>query len=170
MPGGRGAVRLPPQIARDSLRSVLVAAAAGRHSSRMDDPAFDLLSRVRSGDENALHEFFRLHEPRLLRMIELRIEPLRRRLDPSDVMQEAWIEIARRVPEWRRKDSLPLHVWMRLITAQALKELQRRHLATHKRDALREVAQPASRISVSAADAADAFVASATSPSQSAAR
>ena len=137
----------------------------------MDDPASDLLSRVRSGDESALHEFFRLHEQRLLRMIELRIEPvLRRRLDPSDVMQEAWIEIARRVPEWRRQGSLPLHVWMRLITAQALMQLQRRHLATHKRDALREVPQPASRISVSAAGAADAFVASATSPSQSAAR
>src|SRR5688572_11114375 len=126
----------PRRIARDSLRSVFVAAAAGRHSSRMDDPASDLLSRVRSGDESALHEFFRQHEQRLLRMIELRIEQvLRRRLDPSDVMQEAWIEIARRVPEWRRQDSLPLHVWMRLLTAQALMQLQRRHLATHKRDA-----------------------------------
>jgi RNA polymerase sigma-70 factor (ECF subfamily) len=137
----------------------------------MDDSASDLLSRVRSGAESALHEYFRLHEQRLLRMIELRIDPvLRRRLDPSDVMQEAWIEIARRVPEWREQDALPLHVWMRLITSQALQQLQRRHLATHKRDALLEVPQPESRISVSAAGAAAAFVASATSPSQAAAR
>jgi RNA polymerase sigma-70 factor, ECF subfamily len=137
----------------------------------MDDPASDLLARVRSGTEGALHEFFRQHEQRLLRMIELRIEPvLRRRLDPSDVLQEAWIEIARRAPEWRRQDALPLHVWMRLITAQALLQLQRHHLAAHKRDALREVPEPASRISVSAAGVAEAFLASATSPSQAAVR
>jgi RNA polymerase sigma-70 factor (ECF subfamily) len=137
----------------------------------MDDNASDLLARVRSGDESALHEFFRQREARLLRMVELRIDPvLRRRLDPGDVMQEAWIEIARRVDEWRRQEALPLHVWMRLITGQSLQQLQRRHLATHKRDALREVPAPESRISVSAAGAADAFVASATSPSQAAAR
>lgn len=137
----------------------------------MDDPASDLIARIRFGDESALHEFFRQHEKRLLRMIELRIEPvLRRRLDPSDVLQEAWIEIARRVPEWRRQEAFPLQVWMRLITSQAQSQLQRRHLATHKRDALREVPAPESRISVSAAGAADAFVASTTSPSQAAAR
>ena len=67
-PGGIGI--LHRRIARDSLRSVCVAAAAGRHSWPMDDPATDLLSRVRSGSEGALHEFFRQHEQRLLRMIE----------------------------------------------------------------------------------------------------
>ncbi len=137
----------------------------------MSAPASDLLARVRSGDEDALHEFYLQLEPRLVRMVELRIDPvLRRRLDPADVLQEAWIEIARRAPEWRRQEALPLQVWMRLITAQALLQLQRRHLSAHKRDALREVPQPESRISVSAADAAHAFVASATSPSQAAAR
>lgn len=137
----------------------------------MSSPASDLPARVRAGDENALHEFFRELEPRLARMITLRLDPvLRRRLDPQDVLQEAWIEIARRVDEWRRQEALPLHVWMRLMTGQSLAQLQRRHLATHKRDALREVAWAESRPSISAAGVVDAFVASATSPSQAAAR
>ncbi|MBL8857987.1 MAG: sigma-70 family RNA polymerase sigma factor [Planctomycetes bacterium] len=137
----------------------------------MSNPASDLLPRVQAGDEVALHEFFLQHEPRLLRMVELRIDPvLRRRLDPSDVLQEAWIEIARRAVEWRAQATLPLHVWMRLITSQALQQLQRRHLGAHMRDALREVPQPESRLSVTAAGAAQAFMASATSPSQAAAR
>jgi len=137
----------------------------------MSSPASDLPTRVRAGDDVALHEFFRELEPRLARMITLRLDPvLRRRLDPQDVLQDAWIEIARRADEWRRQEALPLHVWMRLMTGQALAQLQRRHLATHKRDALREVAWTDSRPSISAAGVADAFVASATSPSQAASR
>lgn len=162
---------VPPRMRWNGYDEVPFRPPPERPGPRMSDPASDLLARVRSGDTDALHEFYRQHEPRLLRMIELRIDPaLRRRLDPSDVLQEAWIEIARRAAEWRKQDTLPLQVWMRLITAQSLLQLQRRHLGTHMRDALREVPQPESRLSISAAGAADAFVASATSPSQAAAR
>src|SRR5947207_3433296 len=133
------------------------------------DPAAQsrALVRARSGDEDALSALFAAHHARLVRMIELRLDAsLRRRLDPCDIVQEAWLEVARRFREWCAQDALPFHVWLRLITAQALAQAQRRHLAAHMRDALREVPQRESRMCVSAASAADAFVASATSPTQ----
>ncbi len=65
------------------------------------DPTVDLASRARLGDERALSELFETHRPRLVRMVELRLDAsLRRRLDPADVVQESWLEVARRFPQW----------------------------------------------------------------------
>ncbi|MFN0006744.1 MAG: sigma-70 family RNA polymerase sigma factor [Planctomycetota bacterium] len=130
-------------------------------------PADDPESRVRSGDERTLSEFFERERPRLVRMVGLRLDPsLRPRLDPADVVQESWLEIARRFPQWRENDSLPFHVWLRLVTGQTLAKAHRRHLAAHLRDALKEAPAAASRPNVSASSFADAFVASATTPTQ----
>lgn len=124
-------------------------------------------ARLRSGDERVLAEMFAEHHARLLRMVEMRLDAdLRRRLDPADVVQEAWLEIARRFPQWRVDSNPPFSVWVRLTTSQALAQAQRRHLGTAARDARQEVAAPASRASISAANVAELFVASATSPSQ----
>jgi RNA polymerase sigma-70 factor (ECF subfamily) len=131
-----------------------------------------LIARARLGEEGALSELFDLHQPRLVRMVELRLDAsLRRRLDPADVVQEAWVDVVERFPEWCTKEALPFHVWLRLTTSQALAQAQRRHLATGKRDAQREVAGPQhSRPSITAMSAANAFIASATSPTQAAQR
>jgi RNA polymerase sigma-70 factor (ECF subfamily) len=131
------------------------------------DPSTDLASRARLGDERALSELFETHRPRLVRMVELRLDAsLRRRLDPADIVQESWLEVARRFPKWCAQDALPIHVWLRLVTSQTLAHAHRRHLAAQRRDALREAASPESRPSISAANAADAFIASATTPTQ----
>lgn len=137
----------------------------------MPEPATDLVARARQGDEHALAELFRLHQPRLLRMVELRIDKrLRQRMDPADVVQDAWVEVVRRLDEWGGQDRLPLHVWLRLITGQSLALAQRRHMGAPMRDARRDQPQRASRPNVSSATVADAFVDSSTSPSQVVAR
>jgi RNA polymerase sigma-70 factor (ECF subfamily) len=131
----------------------------------------ELLARARSGDAAALSELFQAHEPRLVRMVELRMDSaLRRRLDPADVVQDALLEAANRFDEWRQQDALPFHVWLRLVTGQSLLQAQRRHLGAHMRDALREVELRSRGPTVSASNAADAFAASVTSPSQAAHR
>jgi RNA polymerase sigma-70 factor (ECF subfamily) len=136
----------------------------------MPEPALDMVARARQGDEHALAALFRAHEPRLVRMVELRLDKgLRGRMDATDVVQDAWVEIVRRFDEWRRQDRLPLQVWMRLITGQSLVQAQRRHLA-HMRDAMRDAPQRVTRPNVSSASVADAFVDTATSPSQFVAR
>ncbi len=132
-----------------------------------DDAEADLLTRARGGDERALSELFESFRPRLVRMVSLRLDPgVRSRLDPADVVQETWLEVARRFPTWSGRDEIPFHVWLRLVAGQTLAEAHRRHLGAHMRDALREVPSPESRPSVSAASAADAFVTSATTPTQ----
>ena len=130
-----------------------------------------LVQRACSGDARALEELFRFYQPKLVRMIELRLDAsLRRRLDPTDVVQESWLEVVRRFPAWSAEPSVPFHVWLRLTTAQSLAQMQRRNFAAHMRDVQREEALPDTRASVSALNVADAFVASATSPSQAARR
>lgn len=104
-------------------------------------------------------------------MIDLRLDArLRRRIDPNDVVQEAWVEIVKRLPTRAADDPLPLRVWLRLMTLQSLAQAQRRNLGTHMRDAQREVAAALSRPSVTSAGLAEVFMTSATSPSQSAQR
>jgi len=131
----------------------------------------DLVTRAGRGDASALAPLFEAFRPRLLRMVNLRIDPgLSRRVDPADVVQEAWLEVARRFPRWAEEAKVPFHVWLRLVTAQTLAQVHRRHLGAHMRDALREVPAPETRLSVSATSFADAFAASATTPTQAVAR
>jgi RNA polymerase sigma-70 factor (ECF subfamily) len=47
------------------------------------------------GDRGALADWFERYRDRLRRMVELRMDPrLRARLDASDVLQEAYLELA----------------------------------------------------------------------------
>jgi RNA polymerase sigma-70 factor (ECF subfamily) len=138
----------------------------------MDDALeVELIARARNGDEQALSELFEARRARLVRMVELRIDPsLKRRLDPADVVQEAWLDLARRLPEWCAQESLPFSIWVRLMTSRALVDAQRRHLAAHKRDALREVPLGETRTNISAVCCAEAFFASNTSPTRAVVR
>jgi len=73
-------------------------------------------------------------------MVKLRLDRrLQGRVDPSDILQEAFIEIARRAPEQAEKPEMPLFLWLRLMTGQKLLEFHRRHLDAQQRDVRREV-------------------------------
>jgi RNA polymerase sigma-70 factor (ECF subfamily) len=99
-----------------------------------------LVRRAADGDEEALSALYGAHRSRLKRMIELRLSRrLSGRVDDSDVLQEAYIEIARKLPDYAREPKLPLYLWMRHLTALKLLEVHRRHLGSQVRDADREV-------------------------------
>lgn len=120
-----------------------------------------------AGDIGAQLELFR---PRLERMVTVRLDPrLRRRVDPADVIQEAFVEVARRMEEYRAKRPLPFFLWVRLITGQKLLEFHRRHLAAGVRDVGREVT-PGSIPSASSASLAERFVDPTPSPANKVAR
>ncbi|MFO0950583.1 MAG: sigma-70 family RNA polymerase sigma factor [Isosphaeraceae bacterium] len=98
------------------------------------------LRRAAGGDQDALRALFVEHHDRLKRMIRLRLSRrLAGRVDDEDVLQEAFAEVARRLPEYVRGPRLPLFLWMRHLTALKLAEVHRRHLGTQLRDAGREV-------------------------------
>ena len=74
-------------------------------------------------------------------MVELRLdERLRGRIDPSDVIQEVYLEAtARRTDYAREADPMPPFLWLRFLTLQRLQISHRRHLGTQSRDAGREM-------------------------------
>ena len=88
------------------------------------------------------------HRERLRRMVALRMDRrLQGRVDPSDVIQDAYLEAARRLPEYIREPApMPLFLWLRYLTAQALQTLHRRHLGAQARDAGREISIDGGRI------------------------
>ena len=99
-----------------------------------------LLRQAGSGDVEALGRLLERHRKRLRRMIRLRLDPrLQGRIDPSDVLQEAYLEAAQRLAEYLRQPTMPFFLWLRFIAGQKLLALRRRHLGTQARDAAREL-------------------------------
>jgi RNA polymerase sigma-70 factor (ECF subfamily) len=100
----------------------------------------DLLARARAGDADALNTIFTRHRERLRRMVDVRLDRrLQARVDASDVVQDAYLEVAQRLDEYLRDPKLPLFLWLRLVVGQRLMKLHRQHLGTQMRDVGREV-------------------------------
>ena len=108
----------------------------------MTDPEdlAELLARAAAGDEKALTELFSRYRKRLKQMVRLRLNRrLQGRVDDSDVLQEAYLEAAKRLPEYLADRPLPFFLWLRHLAGLKLAEVHRRHLGTQLRDADREV-------------------------------
>src|SRR5262245_3622623 len=110
----------------------------------MDNNSSDtvrLIERVQAGDAAALNELFTRHRERLRRMVDLRLDHrLQARVDASDVIQDAYVEVVERLDEYLRDPKLPFFLWLRLVVGERLLKLHRHHLGTKMRDAGREVA------------------------------
>lgn len=133
-------------------------------------PEPSLLERAEGGDESALAAYFEASRNRLRRLVRLRMHPrLQGRLDASDVVQEAWLDVTRRYPGWARDPQMPLHLWVRFLTAQKLAEMHRRHLGAHCRDARLEQ-RAATGPEASAVVLVERLVGDITSPSHAASR
>src|SRR5712692_3713670 len=100
----------------------------------------DLIERARAGDREALNALLARHRDRLRRMVEMRLDSrLQARLDASDVIQDAYVEVAERLDEYLRDPQIPIFLWLRLVVGERLMRLHRHHLGTQMRDAGREV-------------------------------
>ena len=103
----------------------------------MTDSAIRL--RLKENAPQVLAEEFSRHRDRLWRMVDFRLDPaLAGRVDPDDVLQEAWLAAAQRVQHFIDNESLSMFMWLRLIVGQTVVDLQRRHLGAKMRDAYRE--------------------------------
>jgi RNA polymerase sigma-70 factor (ECF subfamily) len=105
-----------------------------------DDMPDDLLRRAAAGDADALAALFLRCRDRLKRMVQLRLDRrLSGRVDPSDVLQEAYLEVHKRFGDYVRTAGPPFFLWLRLVTGQKLTDFHRRHLGAQMRDAAQEV-------------------------------
>jgi RNA polymerase sigma-70 factor (ECF subfamily) len=112
-------------------------------ASQVDEPddTAELIRRAAAGDETVLAELFGRYRKRLRQMVRLRLDRrLQGRVDPSDVLQEAYLDLARKLPEYAGdRPELPFYLWLRLVTGERLTRMHRQHLGAAMRDAGREV-------------------------------
>jgi RNA polymerase sigma-70 factor (ECF subfamily) len=130
----------------------------------------ELLARAAAGDEKALNELFSRYRKRLKQMVRLRLNRrLQGRVDDSDVLQEAYLEAARRLPEYLADRPLPFFLWLRHLTGEKLIDVHRRHLGAKMRDAAQEVSLHRGPMpAASSASLAAQLLGRLTSPSQAA--
>lgn len=99
-----------------------------------------LLERAAQGDQESWRDLLTRHAARLRAMVSLRLDRrLQGRIDPSDVLQEAYLDAIKQFPKYLEQRALPFFLWLRLIAGQRLMILHRRHLGAQLRDAGREV-------------------------------
>jgi len=135
-------------------------------------PGDALESRLREGDSQALAELFARERDRLWRMVSFRLaEPLRARLGPDDVLQEAFLDASQRLGHYKDCPGHSPFVWLRMVVNQTLVDLHRRHLGAQRREVGREVSLGSSPFAqTTSASVAIQLVGAFTSPSQAAVR
>src|SRR5258708_3249260 len=102
-----------------------------------------LLDRLRGDDHEALGELFELYRERLWRMVYVRLDRrLASRVAPDDVLQETFLDMARRIGEYLAGAAVPFYVWLRFLAVQRMQMIQRAHLGAQMRDVELEVALP----------------------------
>jgi RNA polymerase sigma-70 factor, ECF subfamily len=98
------------------------------------------LRRAGGGDQAAWAQVLALHRKRLRRMVALRLDQrLRGRIDPSDVLQEAFLQAAQALPKYLERPEQSVFLWLRWLTGMTLQLFHRQHLGVQARDVGREV-------------------------------
>lgn len=121
---------------------------------------------------HTLDELLAQHRDKLMRMVRCRMDRrLQGRIDPSDVVQEAYVQAARRYAEYQKRSKMPFYPWLRFLTVQQMTILHRQHLGVKMRSVKREVSLPGDPSPAVNVDMlADVLSGNFTSPSSAVAR
>jgi RNA polymerase sigma-70 factor (ECF subfamily) len=128
----------------------------------------ELLERLRAGERAAVGDLFELHRERLWRMLFIRLDRrVARRVSADDVLQEAFFDISNRIDEYLEQSAVPFYVWLRFLTLQRLRMIQRAHLGARMRSVSQEVSLAGDGVALASSDSiAGQLVSHMTSPSQ----
>jgi RNA polymerase sigma-70 factor (ECF subfamily) len=139
--------------------------------TRLEPDTDHLLDCASHGDRSARQQLLIRHRGRLRAMVAARLDRrLAARLDPSDVVQEALAEAARRLDAYLRDRPLPFYPWLRQLAWERLAKEHRAHLARARRSVRREEPGVLDLPDESVAELAQRLVDSASSPSRHALR
>jgi RNA polymerase sigma-70 factor, ECF subfamily len=98
------------------------------------------LQLAAQGDPSSWEALVEESRPRLRRMVAFRLDHrLLGRVDPSDVLQDAYLTAWQDLGGYLRGPTMPFFLWLRGIAGNKLRELHRHHLGTQMRDPRREV-------------------------------
>jgi RNA polymerase sigma-70 factor (ECF subfamily) len=105
-------------------------------------------------------------------MVQMRLDRrLQGRIDPSDVLQDSYLEVARALAAYLKEPILPFFLWLRMITGRKLQALHRHHLGSKMREAGREVSLYRGALpQASSVSLAEHLLGRLTTPSMAAAR
>lgn len=125
-----------------------------------------------AGDTDSLTRLFSKFTPQLERMVRLRLDPkLRARVSAEDILQQAYCEALKRLPEYCEDQSMPFYLWLRFLAAQELINARRYHLGVQKRSVDAEVSLHRGALpQVDTASLARQLIGKFTSPTQAALR
>jgi len=128
--------------------------------------------KLKQGDQQTLAAMYSEHRERLWRMVHFRLDRrLRGRVDADDVLQEAYLDAAQRLPHFVKDANMSFFVWLRCIVGQTLIDIHRRHLNVQMRNADREISIYGGPLSQSTSvSMAAQLLGHLTSPSQAAMR
>lgn len=122
-----------------------------------------ILSRFEDSSSEALSHYFNEWRPELRRIVARRVgTTMGKRIDPSDVLQEAFITAAKRVDSHIQSPSISTFKWIQGICFQVISVLYKHHFTASKRSVLREASISQENILTSIAR----FEACLTSPSE----
>jgi RNA polymerase sigma-70 factor (ECF subfamily) len=125
------------------------------------------LEQLKAEGNNALARIYASYQERLERIVVFRMDSrIRRRIDAADVLQEAYLEMDRRLPNYVADPKVSVLIWMRQRVLQKLIDMQREQFRD-KRDINKEQQPAANWNSGNTSLSVNAFLAaSITSPSQ----
>lgn len=153
-----------------ALRTVIIL---GEMRMKEGDTTSTLIRRAGTGDSSALGELLQRHRDRMTRMVGFRMDRrLRTRIDPADVVQEAYVVAMSRFGVYLgTQPRMPFFLWLRFLTIQKLLELHRCHLGVKSRSVECEVSLYAGPLpAATSAIIAGQLLGKRTSPSQAAIR
>ena len=102
----------------------------------------ELLNGVREGDSDAVNKLIERHRDAIWRLVKMRLDRrIQPRVDASDVVQDVFIEVNRRLQKYLENPVMPFHLWLRQIAKDRIIDAHRRHRVSAKRSVDRE--QPA---------------------------
>lgn len=112
----------------------------GKGMTGDSDTIEQLVARLRKGDDAALGDLYAHYHDRLKRIVQFRMDyRVAGRVSASDVIQESYINAAKRIQHFRDKPEMPFFVWLRLVMNQQLADLHRQHVQAEKRDVRKEI-------------------------------
>jgi len=99
----------------------------------MAEGPIELLAKARAGEAEALGELCALYRNYLRMVVRTGLGPrLRERLELSDVVQEALVEVVRQFPQFTGQNEAALVGWLRRLVGQKLADLGRYHSRTKR--------------------------------------
>ena len=88
-----------------------------------------LLERIKAGEAGALDQLLQRDRDLVRRIVSLRLSlGLAARLDASDVVQEAQLQLSQRFDDYLQRRPMPYRTWLRSTVLETLVRLRRQHL------------------------------------------